>query len=93
MIFRRKKFPLKPGPWYFNYAADYSANFGIPVHQVINHSAVVGATGGYAWATETPEWDRDWFNRRGYDFPARWLPYEILDGYQGVAGEPVRLDV
>lgn len=93
MIFRRKKFPLKPGSWWLIYASDYSAYFGIPVDQVIKRSAVIEATHGYVWATETPSWDRDWFNKHGFHFPERWLPYGILDGYQGIEGEPVRLDV
>ena len=94
MMFRRlKEFPLKPGPWWRVYAAEYSQAFGIPIDEVIKHSAIVEGTNGEIWCTRTAEWDKAWFNKRGFLFPRRWIPYERLDGYQGAPGSVVRLDV
>lgn len=84
---------ITPGPWYRVYARDFSRHFGIPVNDVIKHTAIVEGTNGYVWATETEEFDLKWFNKHGFAFPSRWVPYHILDSYRGVPGTPVRLDV
>jgi hypothetical protein len=88
-----KDFTLRPGPWWRSYAADYSKHFGVPIDEVIKYSAIVEGTNGEIWATSTEDWDRDWFNKRGYAFPKRWIRYEILHGYRGVPGETVKLDI
>ncbi|OQW34549.1 MAG: hypothetical protein A4E20_11045 [Nitrospira sp. SG-bin2] len=91
---RLKKFPLAPGPWFKEYAGDYARQFNIPLNEVYEKmtSAVIEGTNGFIWATETPEWDRDWFEECGYAFPKRWVPFSILKDIQGPPG-PVRLDI
>lgn len=88
-------FDLTPSGWWLDYARDWGAAHDIGVDVLAGEitSAVVQGTNGLVWATETPSWDRDWFNSRGYDFPERWCVYSDLKNVRGVPGTPVRLDV
>lgn len=86
----RPAFPVAPGAWFREYTADFIEHFDITQEEMT--SAVIEGTHGYIWTTQTPEWDRDWFERHGYSFPKRWVPFEILEDYYGPPGTPVRLD-
>lgn len=88
-------FDLTPSGWWLDYAKAWGAAHDVPVEVLAAKitSAIVEGTNGIIWATETPEWDRDWFNSRGYDFPTRWVPHSSLKNVPGVPGTPVRLDV
>lgn len=89
------EFPVQPGPWFGKYARDWARARNIREDEVYDHitSAVIDGTNGYIFATETPEWDRGWFNKNGWEFPRRWIPMSALDDYQGFPGEVVKLDV
>jgi hypothetical protein len=67
---------LTPGAWYCYYLGDYLTDF--PDEQYTKACPVQWTDGEFVWATDTPEWDRDWFNAHGWEFPARWIPYEQL---------------
>lgn len=94
LLFKKlKEFPLEPGAWFMDYSAEYGRHFNIKPEEVTKRSAIVEGTQGFVWCTQTPEYDREWFNKRGYDFPNRWLPYAALKDYVGISGSTVRLDV
>lgn len=88
-------FPLTPGPWFIQYSEDYAREFNIPMEHIYGKitSAIIEGANGYIWATSTPSWDREWFEKRGFDFPRRWVPFEALRDHQGPSGSPLRLDV
>lgn len=90
-----KDFPLKPGPWFMEYASDWGRHFGVKQDELNDKitSCLTEGTNGYVFCTETPEWDREWFNKRGWQFPSRWVAFSILEDYWGTPGQAVRLDV
>lgn len=61
---------LTPGQWYWDYCADFFAKMS-----TVPRAAVAQDDGGLLWLTDTPEWDRQWFEARGFEFPARWMPF------------------
>jgi hypothetical protein len=69
---------LRPGPWYCYYLGDYLTAH--PNETVVRSSPLELHDGSFAWATDSPEWDRGWFEKRGFAFPAQWVPYSQLDG-------------
>lgn len=69
---------LKPGPWFCYYLGDYLTAH--PGEEVVRSHPVQIRTGSFIWATATPEWDRGWFEKRGFEFPAKWMPYGELRG-------------
>ncbi|WP_099021238.1 hypothetical protein [Mycolicibacterium palauense] len=69
---------LKPGAWYCDYMGDYMREFGEEVN--VRTSVAMMPDGEYAWATATPEWDQEWFEAHGWEFPRRWFPYSHLEG-------------
>lgn len=76
-----EKFELKPGAWYYHYLGDYLTDH--PGEEYV-HSAVVQLPGGkVVWATNTPEWDQEWFEDYGYEFPDQWIVFDSLKGIKG----------
>lgn len=69
---------LRPGPWYCYYLGDYLTAH--PTENVVHSSPLELTTGVFIWATSTPEWDREWFEKRGFEFPAQWIPYSEIEG-------------
>ncbi|WP_131822701.1 hypothetical protein [Mycobacteroides chelonae] len=69
---------LTPGAWFCYYLGDYLVAH--PNEKTVKSSVVELSTGEFVWATETPEWDRDWFEARGFNFPERWTLYSSLAG-------------
>lgn len=76
---------IAPGPWYAYYMGDYMVAFD--TDEI--HSAIVELKDGtYMWATQTPEWDRDWFEEHlGWEFPEKWVPYTDLAAHNLPATE------
>lgn len=67
---------IEPGPWFSYYAEDWAALQGEPIT-----SAIIAVDGRFVWATDTPEWDREWFAvEMGWEFPDEWVPYSSLPG-------------
>lgn len=68
---------ITPGPWY----AYYMGDFMIAHDTDLVTSAIVELRDGeHIWATQTPEWDRDWFaEHMGWEFPAKWIPFVDLE--------------
>lgn len=100
MIWRRllglyREPDIRPGPWFKGYMGDWCAARGVPPERAADYisSAILEGTHGWIWATATPTWDQEWFNKRGESFPARWVPFHVLEDYRGQPGEIVRLDV
>lgn len=64
-------------PWYGDYKKDWEENFPNVLSQNGSNgcqSAWVRDEKGYwVWITDTPLWDRDWFDKRGWQFPAKWI--------------------
>lgn len=89
------EFPIAPGPWFIQYGNDWAAAHGIPQWEAGERvtSAIISGSGGFIWATQTPEWDREWFGKRNFEFPTRWIPFSALETYWGMPGEVVHLDV
>lgn len=72
---------VEPGPWFGYYQGDWMAAFG---HHDVTSAIVRMPDGSYIWATDTPEWDRDWFaDTLGWDFPEKWFPYTDFMNHQG----------
>lgn len=69
---------LTPGAWYCYYLGDYMTEH--PGVTQVRSPPVELRNGSFIWATETPEWDRGWFEKRGWEFPAQWIPYSQLEG-------------
>lgn len=69
---------LTPGAWLCYYLGDYLVAH--PGEKTVKSSVIELASGEFVWATETPEWDRDWFEARGFNFPERWTLYSSLAG-------------
>lgn len=93
--FRRKPDPepelmpliIKPGPWFQSYLAEWKEDHGIYHNEYCTSGIVTGeVTGDYIWVTATPEWDRDWFASRGFQFPAKWIEYKHMDKVVGEEG-------
>lgn len=85
-------FPVRPGPWFKEYLNDWMEAFDIDDTQRVTSGIATGEiSGDYIWVTETPEWDRAWFNERGYRFPRKWVPYRFLLDSIGMPGGPCLL--
>lgn len=85
-------FQPAPGPWFKRYMNDWMEAFDIDdPGQVTSGIAIGDLTNEYIWATATPEWDRDWFQNCGWNFPARWVHFEVLLSPNGIPGDPIRL--
>lgn len=81
------EFELKPGPWYYRYLADYlDAHEG---EQYVHSAVVTLPDGKVVWATNTPEYDQEWFENYGYEFPAQWIVFDSLKNIRGT-GEATR---
>ena len=87
-----KDVALVPGSWYEVYLNDWMEFFDIDDRDLVTSGIVTGQeSGDYIWATETPEWDRDWFNDHGRRFPRKWVHFSALENVDGEPGSPVRL--
>jgi hypothetical protein len=74
----RRPQPEPGGDWYGEYAKDWYAQF----ESTSNRSCWVRDERGYwVWCTDTPIFDRDWFDEQGWQFPAKWITYGSLDFY------------
>lgn len=94
--FSLKDFDPVPGPWFDEYMEDWRVAHNIPKNEIRARQSsgiVKGRNGTFIYATDTPEWDRGWFESRGYHFPARWVTFESLRYYDGPAGQVVELDL
>ncbi|MBN7458613.1 hypothetical protein I3U64_00435 [Mycobacteroides abscessus subsp. abscessus] len=69
---------LTPGAWLCYYMGDYL--FAHPEEKTVRSAVIELSNGEFIWATETPEWDRDWFEDLGFNFPSRWTLYSSLAG-------------
>ncbi|MBB5167156.1 hypothetical protein [Mycobacterium sp. AZCC_0083] len=73
------KAKVAPGPWFAYYTGDFMI-----AHETdtVTSCLVELRDGTFLWATETPEWDREWFGEHlGWEFPERWVPYSALADY------------
>ena len=78
---------IRPGPWFRSYLSDWMDAHGAVYKDHVTSGIVTGElTGEYIWVTATPEWDRDWFNARGFEFPHRWIEYKYMDRVVGEDG-------
>lgn len=60
-----------PGAWFADYAKAWQDQYeGFPVHS----TWVRDENGYWVWVTDTPGFDRVWFDKMGWQFPARWIP-------------------
>jgi len=83
---------LKPGAWFEYYVHDWMAHHKVYDRDSITSGIVHGeVTGDYIWATSTPEWDRDWFNMHGVEYPRKWVPFQFVLDMDGEPGSPVIL--
>lgn len=97
--FNRKKppkelwdFDLQPGPWFKYYLSDWMEDHGVTETENAKSGIVTGAeTGDYIWVTDTPEWDREWFNDKGFRFPRKWVPFSLMFAVIGEPGDPAKL--
>ncbi|ATN94017.1 hypothetical protein J4U01_gp054 [Mycobacterium phage Kumao] len=81
----------EPGPWVRDYMADWVANHGLTIP--VPAGWVKGKESGkWLWATNTPEWDRDWFDKRGWRFPRKWVVYNDLKVYASDSGATIELE-
>jgi hypothetical protein len=72
--------PIAPGRWFTSYLRDWMKSHEITDEDDATSGLVLGAESGeWIWVTNTPEWDRGWFEERGVGFPARWVPYAALE--------------
>jgi hypothetical protein len=69
---------VRPGAWFCYYLGDFMTAH--PGQTVVYSSPLELANGSFAWATNTPEWDRAWFAKHGHSFPAQWVRYDELSG-------------
>lgn len=67
---------LAPGAWYCYYLGDHMSAF--PEQLTVKSAVVQLPDNTWLWATDSPEWDRDWFARYGWEFPTQWVPFEAL---------------
>ena len=66
-----------PGEWFTDYKRAWEANYTTPCR-----SAWVRDERGYwVWVTDTPGYDRSWFDNHGWQFPAKWIPAGAKDFY------------
>lgn len=81
----------QPGPWLQEYAKDW----------LEAHPGQRGVTSGFAlgakskkpiWATNTPEWDRGWFDKRGWRYPHKWVVYDDLQVFAAPSDKPIELE-
>lgn len=89
-----REFELLPGAWFKVYLSDWMEAHDIDDHSLATSGIARGdETNDYIWATETPEWDRDWFNSHGWTFPRKWVPYHFLHiaAVDGDTGDYLRL--
>lgn len=78
---------IEPGPWFRSYLSDWMTAHGAPYKDNVTSGIVTGEISGeYIWVTATPEWDRDWFNARGFQFPSKWIEYKYMDRVVGEDG-------
>jgi hypothetical protein len=83
---------IKPGPWFEYYVRDWMEYHKIYDRDSVTSGIVYGAVSGdYIWATNTPEWDRDWFNMHGVEYPRKWVLFEVVESFDGEPGSPVLL--
>lgn len=86
------EFDLHPGPWFQCYLIDWMVAHNVTDPDKATSGIAKGAeSGDYIWATATPEWDRDWFNSHGWEFPAKWVPFYYLGNSIGDPGGPCQL--
>lgn len=85
-------FDVQPGPWFQAYLADWMIAHDLSDPDLATSGLARGMTSGdYIWVTETPEWDRGWFNAHGWEFPAKWVPFQYLAMAEGEPGGPCYL--
>jgi hypothetical protein len=66
-------------PWIDEYEADWRNNF--PGYNMAS-CFVRDAQGFWVWVTNTPQWDRDWFEKKGWRFPTAWITGPSKTFYQ-----------
>lgn len=66
-------------PWIDEYEADWKKNF--PGYNMAS-CFVRDAEGFWVWVTNTPQWDRDWFEKKGWRFPTAWITGPSKTFYQ-----------
>lgn len=94
--FSLREFEVVPGAWFDEYLEAWRVAHDIPKDEIgarLSSGIVKGRNGTYIFVTDTPEWDRGWFESRGYHFPTRWVTFESLRYYSGPAGQVVELDL
>lgn len=85
-------FRLEPGPWFKFYLHDWMEAHGVKNSDDAMSGIVTGEkTGEYIWVTQTPEWDRKWFNDKGFRFPRKWVPFTMMQFVTGEPGDPAKL--
>ncbi|MBV6360476.1 MULTISPECIES: hypothetical protein [Mycobacteroides] len=67
---------IRPGAWFCYYLGDFLTAH--PEVKSVGSMIVEMSNGEFIWATSTPEWDRDWFESHGWEFPDRWTLYDEL---------------
>jgi hypothetical protein len=61
---------LVGSPWFIEYRSDWQKKY--PQFECAS-KWVRDTDGVFVWVTNTPPFDRDWFESRGWRFPARWI--------------------
>lgn len=83
------EFNVQPGPWFKKYLNDWMEAFDVDTRRAVTSGIVTGqVSGDYIWVTNTPEWDRDWFEENGFSFPSKWVRYECMNMVVGEDGGP-----
>lgn len=81
-----------PGDWFGFYLDDWMEDHDVCCADEVTSGFVVGAdTGRWIWVTNTPEWDQEWFDEHGGEFPDLWVPYAALEDCDGEPGSVIKL--
>lgn len=91
LLLERREEAFGPGDWFQAYAKDWMEAFDArSLDEVTSGFVTGGETGDLLWATATPEWDLEWFESRGMEFPEKWVQYKHLSTASSKSG-PVTL--
>jgi hypothetical protein len=66
-------------PWFPEYEEDWKKEF---TGHSLESCFVREANGYWVWVTNTPMWDRSWFEARGWKFPTAWITGPSKTFYQ-----------
>lgn len=57
-------------PWFAEYQEEWRKQY---VNYTFDSGFVRDLGGTFIWVTNTPQWDRDFFDRKGWKFPYQWI--------------------